>query len=78
MRINVHDYYTEEEWKLFRSTADKMETPCLLVNLNIVKKKYEELKEYFPFAKIYFAVKANPAPEILELLRDLGACFDIA
>ena len=78
MRIKVHDYYSEEEWELFRQEADKQETPCLLVNLNIVKKKYAELKEYFPFAKIYFAVKANPATEILELLRDLGACFDIA
>ena len=78
MRINVHDYYSEAEWKLFRSEADKLETPCLLVNLNIVERKYAELKEYFPFAKIYFAVKANPATEILELLRALGACFDIA
>lgn len=78
MRINVQDYYSEEEWKLFRSEADKHDTPCLLLNLNIVKKKYEELQEHFPFAKIYFAVKANPANEILELLRDLGAYFDIA
>lgn len=78
MQVNVLDYYTEEEWALFRSEADRHETPCLLVNLNIIEKKYKELLTHFPFAKIYFAVKANPAVEVLELLRDLGAHFDIA
>ena len=78
MRINVLDYYSEEEWKLMRCEADRHETPFLLVNLNVVERKYRELQEHFPFAKIYFAVKANPHEEILKLLRDLGACFDIA
>ena len=78
MRINVLDYYSKEEWDLLRKEADKHDTPCLVVNLNIIKRKYEELKTYFPFANIYFAVKANPHDEVLSLLRDLGACFDIA
>ena len=58
MRINVLDYYSKEEWDLLRKEADKHDTPCLVVNLNIIKRKYEELKTYFPFANIYFAVKA--------------------
>ena len=78
MRINVLDYYSKEEWELLRKEADKHETPCLVVNLNIIERKYKELQTYFPFAKIYFAVKANPHEEVLALLRDLGACFDIA
>ncbi len=78
MRINVLDYYSKEEWDALRKEADKHETPCLVVNLDIIERKYNELKTYFPFAKIYFAVKANPHEEVLSLLRDLGACFDIA
>src|SRR5262249_28297445 len=28
--------------------------------------------------RVYYAVKANPAPEILKLLVGLGCCFDVA
>ncbi len=78
MRINVLDYYAQSDWKLIKEEADRHETPCLVVNLNIIKAKYEELREHFAFAKVYYAVKANPAVEVLTLLRDLGSNFDIA
>lgn len=39
---------------------------------------FQELVTSFPYTKVYYAVKANPAPEILTLLRDGGANFDIA
>ncbi|MDD3886783.1 MAG: type III PLP-dependent enzyme [Victivallaceae bacterium] len=78
MRIDVLDYYTKEDWKRIKAEAARHETPFLVVDLGIVKHKYEELKELFPFAKVYYAVKANPAVEVLELLRDLGSNFDIA
>jgi ornithine decarboxylase len=31
-----------------------------------------------PDTRIFYAVKANPAPEVLKLLADLGSCFDTA
>ena len=78
MRIDVLDYYTKEDWLLMKQEADRHPTPFLVVNLNIIKRNYEKLLAHFPFAKIYYAVKANPAIEVLELLRDLGSHFDIA
>ena len=78
MRINVLDYYDEADWKRMKEEASRHETPFLVVNLNIIKQKYTELKKHFDFAKIYFAVKANPAKEVISLLRDLGSNFDIA
>lgn len=72
------DYYTEDEWKKIRDFSEGLESPFLVVNLDIVKRKYAELIKHYPFAKIYYAVKANPAPEVITLLRDLGANFDIA
>lgn len=78
MNIDVLDYYSQQDWQLIKREADRHTTPFLVVNLNIIKMKYEELLQHFPFAKIYYAVKANPAVEVLSLLRDLGACFDIA
>lgn len=62
---------------LKRISADK-ETPFLLFNLGMMVDKYRELETSFPYASIYYAVKANPESAILERLRDLGSCFDIA
>ncbi len=53
-------------------------TPCLVVDLDIIRRNYLALAENLPQADIYFAVKANPAPQILSLLVDLGAHFDAA
>jgi ornithine decarboxylase len=54
------------------------ETPSLAVDLSEVKNKYRELREYFPEANIYYAVKANPSPEIVDTLAGLGSNFDAA
>jgi len=31
-----------------------------------------------PDTRVFYAVKANPAPEVLTLLAKLGSCFDTA
>ena len=54
------------------------ETPFLIVDLETVKKRWTELKDNLPNSKIYYAVKANPAEEIITLLNDLGSYFDVA
>lgn len=65
--------------KIFRFLAEKRpETPCLVVDLDMVEQNFRRLREVLPLAHIYYAVKANPAPEILALLNRLGACFDTA
>jgi ornithine decarboxylase len=53
-------------------------TPCLVVDLDFIAGKYEALAASLPAAEIFYAVKANPAPEILQRLADLGASFDTA
>lgn len=78
MKTNVLDYYSKEEWQAFKDESAKHETPFLMMNLNIIKKNYSQLTNFFPFAKVYYAVKANPAKEILSMLRDLGSNFDVA
>lgn len=52
--------------------------PCLVIDLNVVRDTYYALEKALPGTGIYYAVKANPASEILKLLTDLGACFDVA
>ncbi len=54
----------------------KPETPCLVVDLDVVAQNYGMLHGLLPWAKIYYAVKANPAEEIIRLLVGLGSSFD--
>jgi ornithine decarboxylase len=53
-------------------------TPCLVVDLDAVADNYRRLRTAVPRAGIYYAVKANPAPEILKLLAKMGSSFDTA
>jgi ornithine decarboxylase len=52
--------------------------PCLVVDLDVVRENYQNFAKALPDTKVYYAVKANPAPEILKTLADLGCCFDVA
>src|SRR6266403_1677939 len=54
------------------------ETPCLVVDLDLIVAAYDALRHYLPLAQIYYAVKANPAAEILDVLSRKGASFDVA
>jgi ornithine decarboxylase len=52
--------------------------PCLVVDLDVVEDNYQAFRRALPDSAIYYAVKANPAPEILRLLASLGSNFDCA
>lgn len=53
-------------------------TPCLLLDLDIVEERFRHLRSALPEATIYYAVKANPEPEVVRLLVELGSRFDVA
>jgi len=53
-------------------------TPCLVMDLDRVADNYRALRAALPAAAIYYAVKANPAAQILRLLAGMGSCFDAA
>jgi len=54
------------------------QTPCLVVDVDAVARSYELLRQHLPLARVFYAVKANPAPEIVGRLRGLGSSFDVA
>jgi ornithine decarboxylase len=53
-------------------------TPCIVVDVDVVRAQYQALAAAFPFAEIFYAVKANPAPEVIATLAGLGVGFDLA
>jgi len=52
--------------------------PRLVVDLERVRARYLDFARVLPDTRIFYAVKANPAPEVLSLLAELGSCFDCA
>jgi ornithine decarboxylase len=54
------------------------EGPCLVVDLDVVRENFNTFRRALPDSRVFYAVKANPAPEILRLLAELGSCFDCA
>ena len=52
--------------------------PCLVVDLDVVRDNYNAFAKALPDTRVFYAVKANPAPEVLALLAKLGSCFDTA
>lgn len=56
----------------------QFDRPTLVVDSEAVARQYQALDRGLGRARIHYAVKANPAPKILETLVQLGANFDAA
>ena len=76
--MKIPSHFPRNNWKKILDFSRDKQTPFVVVDLEIIKKRFMDIKKAFPYAKIYYAIKANPAKEIIELLRDLDSCFDIA
>ena len=78
MVVKPEEYYDEETFNRLKAFADKQETPCLVVDSQTFTRQLDDLMGCFPYARTYYAIKANPMPQLLEILRDRGCCFDVA
>jgi len=78
MSIQVEDYFARDTFQKMKAFADKQETPFVLIDTQMISQAYDDLRAGFEFAKVYYAVKANPAVEIIDLLKEKGSSFDIA
>lgn len=65
--------------KILKFLADERpDTPCLVIDLDVIEANYLELNRVMPEAKIYYAMKATPMPDVLVRLAKLGSHFDTA
>jgi len=76
--FNRGDYISDSEWNRFIEFSKDLETPNVVVNLHQIKYNFIKLRDSFPFAHIFFAVKACPGEPVLKLLAELGSNFDVA
>jgi hypothetical protein len=56
----------------------ELTSPCLVLDVDMVEANYRVLADSMPAARIFYAVKANPAVEILERIAGMGSNFDTA
>ena len=76
--FNRSDYVSDKDWARFLEFSKDLPTPNIVVNVNTIKQNFIRLKNSFPYAKIYYAIKANPGEPVLKMLAEKGSCFDIA
>src|SRR3954463_16445232 len=67
-----------QEFLRNRRSEGKDVEPCLVVDLEIVRENYQSFAKALPDRRVFYAVKANPAPEVLSLLASMGSFFDTA
>jgi ornithine decarboxylase len=72
MTVRIRDFLRD------RRDGGKDDGPCLVVDLDVVRENYLTFAKALPDTRVFYAVKANPAPEVLALLSKLGSCFDTA
>jgi len=63
---------------LLQSLAAEHGTPLVVVNHDAIRQNYATFKRHLPRVQAYYAVKANPAPEIVQTLYKAGSSFDVA
>ena len=61
-----------------QALAKKHGTPLVIIDHDVIRQNYAEFKKHLPDVQAYYAVKANPAPEIVKTLFKAGASFDVA
>ena len=53
-------------------------TPSLVFDPEICRRQWNELSSALPRVSLYYAVKSNPYPGLLQTVASEGGCFDVA
>ncbi len=53
-------------------------TPVVVIDHAVIRANYANFRRHLPKVQAYYAIKANPAPEIVQTLHKAGASFDVA
>jgi ornithine decarboxylase len=53
-------------------------TPFVVVDHKVLRENYAQFRKHLPRVQVYYAVKANSDPAIVQTFYDAGASFDVA
>ncbi|MFC1511258.1 type III PLP-dependent enzyme [Candidatus Margulisiibacteriota bacterium] len=63
---------------VIRKMLKKHHSPLMLISRDALKRQFQLFKRYFSNVTPYYAIKANPHPEIIKTFIKLGTGFDVA
>jgi ornithine decarboxylase len=63
---------------LLKKLAEEHGTPLFVVDHAVLRANYAEFRKFLPRVQVYYAIKANPDPAILQSLYKIGGSFDVA
>jgi len=58
--------------------VDANGTPLIVIDHDLIRANYYKFCEHLPDVKPFYAIKANPEPQIVKTLYDIGCGFDVA
>ena len=63
---------------LIRQTLAKHAAPVMIIRRSILIRQYKRFRQYLPQVTPYYAIKANPHPDVIKTFVRLGSHFDVA
>src|SRR5262245_35926179 len=66
------------EQKTLLRLAKMHGTPLVVMDHNVLLENYAQFRKHLPRVQVYYAVKANSDPDIVQTFYDAGASFDVA
>lgn len=73
---------SERVFQLGQTAVEKLAaeygSPLLVLSLKQIEDNYQYLKKYIPRMRVFYAIKANPHPDILKTMIKMGSSFDVA
>src|SRR6202050_4368680 len=64
--------------KTLLQLAKKHGTPIVVVDHKVLRENHAQFRKYLPRVQVYYAVKANSDPAIVQTFYEAGASFDVA
>jgi ornithine decarboxylase len=64
--------------KRIRALVKLHGSPILVLDKQRLIEEYKRFKRLLPRVKLFYAIKANPHPDVIKTFRDLGASYDVA
>ena len=63
---------------LIRQTLKKHTSPIMLIRKSVLTKQFHRFRTQLPKVTPYYAIKANPHPDVIRTFLKLGSHFDVA
>jgi ornithine decarboxylase len=64
--------------RLLQRLAKTEGTPLFVIDHSVLRENYAQFRKHLPRVQVYYAVKANSDPAIVQTFYDVGASFDVA